>query len=247
MTSQQVAHSFGPNMPSRITGTAQLVLEPGEVAPSLPWYQPLVPFYPPSITSGDGTSTTASLFASTEPQSWERQPSQLDISFRQGDDVLIPLYMQDPENPNLDMSGWEWHSQIRVLPSYTRTLVNEFTTDTDYFPAGQYHATLGTTLVKLFLPRELNDHRGKYAWEMYSVGPYDFSEFPQPEDWPTDAEPWPPQTQLRTWLYGYCTILPRTTDTDVLPDSSGSSNTWPGDGDGWSPPWYSVGPNGRVP
>ena len=244
MTGQQVAHVFGPNMPARIAGTTQVVLEPGEVAPSLPWYQPLVPFYPPNITSGDGSSTAATLAASGVVQTWERQPTRLDISFRQGDDVLIPLYLQDPENPDLDMSGWEWHAQIRTLPYYTRTLVNEFVTDTDFLPAGEYHETLSTTLVKLFLPRELNDHRGQFVWEAYSIGPYDFAEFPEPADWPVDAEPWPPATALRTWLYGLCTIQQRTTDTDVLPEDP--ATTLPPDGSGWYDEFF-VGPNGRVP
>jgi hypothetical protein len=177
----------------------------------------------------------------------------LDLTFRQGDDVLIPLYLQDPENPTLDMSTWEWHAQIRVLPYYTRTLVNEFTTDASYYPPGPppaYHPTLGTTLVQMLLPRELNDFRGRYAWEMYSIGPYDFADFPQPVDWPVDAEPWPPTTALRTWLYGLCTITGRTTDTDLLPDVDVDviplpPGEYPYPYTGY--PGYFVGPNGRVP
>lgn len=245
MMGNQAASRFGQDGPSRITIAPSMFTEASEVMPYEPSYQQVIPFYPPSITNGNGTTTSASsLYASDEPQTWERSPSRLDISFRQGDDVLVPLYLQDPENPALDMSGWEWHSQIRTWPYYTHALVNEFTTDTDYFPVGAYHPTLGTTLVKLFLPRETNDHRGKYVWELYSIGPYDFSEFAQPADWPEDAEQtWPPQTALRTWLYGLCTIQGRTTDTDVLPDPPVVL-----------PPPYpavapisSYGPNGRVP
>ena len=78
--------------------------------------------------------------------------------------MLIPLYLQDPENPSLDMSTWEWHAQIRRLPNYQSTLINEFTTDADFLPAPTYHPTLGTTLVKLLLPMEQNDFHGCYAW-----------------------------------------------------------------------------------
>ena len=69
------------------------MLEPGEVAPSLPWYQPLVPFYPPSITQGDGSSS-----ATTEDghKLWERTPTRCDLLFYQGDDIVIPLYFNDP-------------------------------------------------------------------------------------------------------------------------------------------------------
>jgi hypothetical protein len=208
----------------------------------------LIPFYGGGVITGDQAAAAAAALAQgSGPQTWERQPERLDISFRQGDDVLIPLYLQDPENPDLDMSDWDWVAQIRVLPSYTRALVNEFTTDADFLPAPDYHPTLDTTLVKLFLPRELNDFRGCYYWEMYSIGPYDFSDFPQPVDWPVDADPWPPVTGLRTWLYGLCTIRGRITDTDLLPDVA--VDVIPLPPSGWYPgyPDYFVGPNGRVP
>jgi hypothetical protein len=207
----------------------------------------LIPFYGGGVITGDQAAAAAAALAQgSGPQTWERQPERLDISFRQGDDVLIPLYLQDPENPDLDMSDWDWVAQIRVLPYYTRTLVNEFTTDADFLPAPDYHPTLDTTLVKLFLPRELNDFRGCYYWEMYSIGPYDFSDFPKPVDWPVDADPWPPVTGLRTWLYGLCTIRGRITDTDLLPDVAVDVIPPPA---GWYPgyPGYFVGPNGRVP
>jgi hypothetical protein len=204
-----------------------------------------IPFYPGGVVSGDqAAAAAAAALQPAGPQTWERSPERLDITFRQGDDVVIPLYLQDPENPTLDMSAWQWVAQIRVLPYYTRTLVNEFTTDASYYPPGTYNETLGTTLVELLLPRELNDFRGHYAWEMYSIGPYDFAGFPQPVDWPVDADPWPPTTALRTWLYGLCTITGRTTDTDLLPDVAVDVIPVPIDG---VYPGYFVGPNGRVP
>ena len=60
MPGQQVTQVFGPNMPHASPGTAALLLEPGEVAP-IPWYQPLVPFYPPNITSGAASSSQSTL------------------------------------------------------------------------------------------------------------------------------------------------------------------------------------------
>jgi hypothetical protein len=243
------ASRFGQDAPARIQATTSMLMEATSTLPEQSPTPLSIPFYPGQVISGDQAAAAA--LAALEPpgpQTWERQPERLNISFRQGDDVLIPLYLQDPENPTLDMSAWEWHAQIRSLPYYTRTLINEFTTDADFLPAPDYHPTLDTTLVKLFLPRELNDFRGYYAWEMYSIGPYDFSEFPQPVDWDVDNDgPWPPETGLRTWLYGLCTITGRTTDTDVLPEVPvvippggvyGTNITRDG---------FFVGPNGRVP
>lgn len=245
------ASRFGQDAPARIQSTASMLLESTSLLPEQVPMPVSIPFYPGGVITGDQAAAAALAAANPGPQTWERQPERLDITFRQGDDVLIPLYLQDPENAALDMSGWEWVAQIRRLPHYSSTLVNEFTTDTAYYPPGPppaYHPTLGTTLVQLLLPRELNDFRGRFAWEMYSIGPYDFSEFPEPADWPADADPWPPATSLRTWLYGLCTIRARTTDTDVLPDVPSDVLPLP-PVDGWYPgyPGYFVGPNGRVP
>lgn len=240
-----VASRYGQDSPARIAASTSMLLESTAFLPGEPYVPNLIPFYAGQVISGDQAAAAAAAALNPGPQTWERQPERLDISFRQGDDVLIPLYLQDPENPTLDMSAWEWHAQIRVLPYYPRTLVNEFTTDAQYYPPGTFHETLGTTLVKLLLPRELNDFWGKYYWELYSIGPYDFAGFPEPVDWPDDAEPWPPTTALRTWLYGLCTIKARTTDTDVLPDVP--SDVIPPDGvQPWNGGWF-VGPNGRVP
>jgi hypothetical protein len=252
MTGQQVASRFGQDAPSRIATSATMLSEATSTMPNEPYVPTVIPFYAGQVVTGDQAAAAALAAAQgAGPQTWERQPERLDISFRQGDDVLIPLYLQDPENPTLDMSGWEWVAQIRRLPHYSSTLVNEFTTDSAYYPPGPppaYHPTLGTTLVQLLLPRELNDFRGCYAWEMYSIGPYDYAGFPEPADWPDDAEPWPPATGLRTWLYGLCTIRARTTDTDVLPDVPSDVIPLP-PVSGWYPgyPGAFVGPNGRVP
>jgi hypothetical protein len=230
---QQVAQVFGPNMPTRIAGTAQLMMEPGEVAPSLPWYQPLVPFYPPSITEGSGSATTAD-----GHKLWERTPSRCDLLFYQGDDIVIPLYFNDPATAGDDMSLHEWVSEIRVLHRYQSTLVAEFIT------AAEYHAGTGEadeyTKVELFLPRDENLYYGQYRWDLHSVGDANLTRFPGGR---TDA--------LRTWLYGEVTIAPRVTETDALTGGYEYPLVpYPG-----PPPQvtvmttggWCVGPNGRVP
>jgi len=233
-----VASRFGQDAPARIAASASSLLEASAFIPAEPQVPALIPFYPGGVVTGDNPSGSTG----DTTQSWERQPDRLDISFRQGDDVLIPLYLQDTSQPDLDMSTWEWHAQIRRWPIYTSTLINEFTTDASYYPPGTFDDTLGTTLVQLFLPRELNDFRGYYVWEMYSISPYDFANFPQPVDWPED-EVWPPVTGLRTWLWGLCTVRARITDTDVLPEPPDETVPVPV---AWNGGWF-VGPNGRVP
>lgn len=242
------ASRFGQDAPARIQSTASMLLESSSVLPEQSPVPLSIPFYPGGVITGDQAAAAAlAALVPPGPPTWERQPDRLDISFRQGDDVLIPFYLQDSSQPTLDMSAWEWVAQIRRWPYYTSTLVNEFTTDASFYPAGTYHPTLGTTLVQLLLPRELNDFRGCYTWEMYSLSPYDFSGFPEPVDWPED-EVWPPTTGLRTWLYGLCTIRARITDTDVLPEVDHDVIPIPTPA-GWYPgyPGYFVGPNGRVP
>jgi hypothetical protein len=246
MPGQQVAQVFGPNMPTRIQGTAQLMLEPGEVAPSLPWYQPLVPFYPPSITQGSSAGTTTA----DGHKLWERTPSRCDLLFYQGDDVVIPLYFNDPSLPDDDMSLHEWFAQIRVLHRYQSRLVADFVTSAEFHTGTD--ETDEYTIVELLLPRDRNLYYGQYRWDLYSISDANLARFPKPEN--VDAADWPPPDALRTWLYGVVNIAPRVTSTDVLlGGSSGWGETalpWPG------PPvdvtvittgGWCVGPNGRVP
>jgi hypothetical protein len=243
MPGQQVAQVFGPNMPTRVQGTAQLVLEPGEVAPSLPWYQPLVPFYPPSITQGSSSSST------TEDghKLWERTPSRCDLLFYQGDDVVIPLYFNDPALANDDMSLHEWFAQIRVLQRHQSRLVADFVTTAE-FHTGTTEAD-EYTMVELFLPRSDNLYYGQYRWDLYSISDANLARFPKPDD--VEAGDWPPTDALRTWLYGVANIAPRVSSTDFLTGSSDYPMLpWPGppaqvtvvSTGGWC-----VGPNGRVP
>lgn len=235
----QPAFRFGQDAPARIQSTTSMLLEATSMLPELVPVPVLIPFYPTGVVTGDQAAAGG---VPSGELTWESQPDRLDISFRQGDDVVIPIPIEDP----VDMSDWEWVAQIRVLPYYTRTLVNEFTTEAEFFPADPDAdpPVEASTMVRLFLPRELNDFRGCYAWEMYSIGPADFAGYPEPVDWPVDAEPWPPTTTLKTWYYGLCTIRARTTDTDVLPDVD--TDVIPILPEGWNGGWF-VGPNGRVP
>jgi len=243
MPGQQVAQVFGSNMPTRIAGTAQLMLEPGEVAPSLPWYQPLVPFYPPSITNGAGSSN----LTADGHKLWERTPSRCDLLFYQGDDIVIPLYFNDPAVANDDMSLHEWHAQIRVLHRYQSALVAEFVTTSEFHTGTD--ETDEYTMVELFLPRSDNLYYGQYRWDLYSISDADLSRFPKPEG--VEAADWPPPDAIRTWLYGVATIAPRVTDTDFLTGGYEYPLVpYPG-----PPPMvttittggWCVGPNGRVP
>lgn len=244
----QPASVFGPNMPTRIAGTAQLMFEPGEVAPSIPWYQPLVPFYPPSITNGGSSSSSTT---SDGHKLWEQTPARCDLLYYQGDDVVIPLYFNDPAVLGDDMSSQTWFAQIRVIHRYQSRLVAEFVTTATYHPSviDDPDVLDEYTMVELFLPRTENLHYGQYRWDLYSLSAADLSRFPKPED--VEDEDWPPADIIRTWLYGVATAAPRVTSTDVLESASwGALVPYPG-----PPPHvtvittggWCVGPNGRVP
>ena len=155
-------------------------------------------------------------------------------------------------NPTLNMSDqsqWQWISQIKLLPHYGSRLVAEFSTDSTYYAPGTLHPTVGTTLVSLFLPRELNTLGGEFSWELYSISPVVYSpEFIKPDDWPV-GDVWPPATTLRTWLNGDCSIVIRTATTDVMPGTGKTlSNPLLNQAVGAvSVGPFVVGPNGRVP
>jgi len=244
----QPAQVFGPNMPTRVAGTAQIYFEPGDVAPSVPWYQPLVPFYPPNISNGSGSNTSS--LTEDGHVLWEQTPSRCDLLFYQGDDIIIPLYFSDPAIAGDDMSGHNWFAQIRVLHRYQSRLVSEFVTNSLFHPGSDVDGT-EYTVVELFLPRTENLYYGQYRWDLYSISDTDLSRFPKPDDMLED-DIWPPTDVIRTWLYGVANIAPRVTETDVL--ISGFSGyplvPYPG-----PPPdvtvittgGWCVGPNGRVP
>ena len=235
--SEYGAFRFGRDTPARIATSTQMLVEPLAVLPGEPMYQP-IPFYP-SIVSGSGGQLGAT--SSTDTDVWNHYPSRCDLSFYQGDDVTIPLYIEDPSDATPDMStAWEWSAQIRVLHTYHSTLVNTFSIVDEYTaPVSQ---TPGYTKVTMFLPRSENCYVGKYRWDLYSKSPLDAATFPRPPDVPL-TDPWPPTDQIRTWLYGVVTIIPRVTSTDFLPEITEGGGAVVTAGQQWN----FVGPNGLVP
>jgi hypothetical protein len=244
--SQYGVTRFGQDAPALISTSGGVLDEATELIPAEPRYG-LIPFppYPGSgIVSGTSGGTT------TEgPDRWTAYPDRLDLIVYEGDDVQIPLYFQDPNDPTKDLSnenGYQWEAEIRVIHSYNSTLVNTFAVESEYIPVAEGDPLSGTTKVTLFLPRLLNTYRGTFRWELASTSPYEGPVFPIPPG--VDPEEWPPTDQIKTWLYGTITIVHRLTDTDVLPPAGelppamsegGSTGAWTGA--------FVVGPNGRVP
>lgn len=240
--SQYAAFRFGRDAPSRIATTVVMFDEASELLPEETMHQPVIPFYP-AISSG--TDTGGSAFS----QDWANIPGRVDLTFYQGDDVIVPLTVTDPSDPTYDVSTEvEWTAQIRTCHSYHSTLVNTFSIIDAYTPPDTEAGLSGFTEVTLFLARSENIYVGEYRWDLYSMSPLDVATFPQPPD-VVAPEPWPPTDQIRTWLYGVVTILPRVTSTDILPlPDPVVVNWWPGPvGISASPDTYAVGPNGRVP
>jgi hypothetical protein len=230
---------FGWDAPARIATSTTYLQEATELLPDATLYNP-IPFLP-TITDGSGSASDIQLSDDGHPI-WSRTPSAVDLMFWQGDDVVIPLYFDDPSVLGDDMAaGFEWFAQVRTWPYYSTTLVNTFTITASYHPSIPSPPTAEYTIVEMFLPRSENIHWGCYRWELYSISPQDYSRFPKPDD--VDAADWPPPDGLRTWLYGNCTITPRTASTDFLPTPPASTNG----GQVLGPGGYFVGPNGRVP
>lgn len=232
---------YGYDSPSRVAGTSMMLAESTALLPGEPRYAP-IPF-PPSPFIASGASAGSS--ASGDTQVWSNYPSRCDLTWYQGDDVMIPLYFDNPADLDMsDQDGYEWHAEVRVLHSYRSTLVNTFSIDSTAIPPDTEAGTPGVTRVSMFLPRSENIYTGKFRWDLYSLSPIegDMSEYPPLPDAPT---PWPPTTTLRTWLYGVVMIYPRVTGTDFLPASDTGSGSG-GDTTTVVMPFF-VGPNGRVP
>lgn len=236
---------FGWDGVNRIATSAVALQEATEVIPDAILYAPPVPFLP-SIVNGDGSSDTQ--LSEDGHRIWQQTPSAVDLIFWQGDDIVIPLYFNDPAVLNDDMAeNYEWFAQIRRLHSFKSAFVNDFITRAEYHPSADpiLEPESEYTKVELFLPRSDNIYSGIFQWELYSIATEDWSRFPKPDD--VDPLDWPPPDALRTWLYGRCLIVPRTASTDVLP-----VETLPPIDGGYQPPavtsqgWV-VGPNGRVP
>lgn len=236
-----VGSRFGQDTPSRIAVSTELLLEASEM-PAEPMYQSLIPFYPPSITTGSDPSAGSLAAATTDD--WKIYPDRLDLFCYQGDDVQIPLYFVDAARPTLDMSNendFEWKGQIRIVHAYRSTLVHNFTIESSLITPTPPD-TVNQTLVTLFLPRFHNQYPGRYSWDLFSTSPFEGPTFPQPAD--VADEDWPMTDQVKTWLYGYFYCVPRVTTTDWLPMpstavSAGSTVI--------VTPTGTYGPNGRVP
>lgn len=205
-----VATRGGWDGPNRIATTAEMTTLATELLPGEPMYNPIA-FYP-AISTGSGGSL------SSGDDSWSNTPSRVDLRLYQGDDVSITLIIQDPSDSTPDMStSWDWTAQIRLAHNYHSTLLNTFSVMDEYTaPVVGPPAEMGYTTVTLFLARSENIYVGTFNWDLYSKSPIDLVAFPRPPDVP-EPEPWPPTDQIRTWLYGEVTIMPRVTSTDSLP------------------------------
>lgn len=240
---EYAAFRSGREAPARIATSVVMFAEADELLPEEPMYQPVIPFYP-AISSGAGSSAS-------DDQSWTSHPSRVDLTFYQGDDVTITLLVQDPNDTTPDMStAWDWTAQIRTQHTYRSTLVNTFSVQDVYVPpvVGP-PAIVGYTQVTMFLPRSENVYCGSFHWDLFSKSPFVYTGFPRPPDVDAD-EPWPPTDQIRTWLYGEVTILPRVTSTDSLPVPDAMAPGWSGPTGVTAVNYYggfAVGPNGRVP
>jgi len=236
---------FGWDAPARVSTTTQYLQEASELLPGESLYAPL-PF-----PGGNGGSDTGMATTSDGFPLWTKTPSRVDLLFWQGDDVVIPLYFNDPTVLGDDMdTKFSWFAQIRACHSYRSTLVSDFSVAATYHPSATQPPTEGDeyTMVELFLPRMFNIYAGAFDWELYSIDTtMDFTRFPEPEGL-DETVVWPPPDQLRTWLYGQCNIVPRTAETDYLyadgtPTPPPSTDVVPVVGNGG----FVVGPNGRVP
>ena len=233
---------FGWDLPARIGSTAVMLQEQSELLPGQLIYTPL-PFIPgsgPPDGSNNGYETTPDGYPI-----WQSTPTHVDLLFYEGDDVVIPLFFNDPDvlGDNME-TDFDWFAQIRARHSYRSTLIADFSIKATYHADADSDPDVDDeyTKVELFLPRMFNTHWGMFQWEIYSISTSNLARFPKPET--VDVADWPPLDQLRTWLFGSCKIVPRTTDTDYLPyNGNGNGNGVPTILNGG----FFVGPNGRVP
>lgn len=229
---------FGWDAPARISTSAVMLQEASDVLPET-LHGPVG--FLPSIVSGDGATSSSS---SSDDGQWRAFPDQLNLYWYQGDDIQIPLYFTNPGDPTLDMSnehGWSWKAQMRTRHRFYAYEVNEFVIESQAVaPTPPATTPTGITLVTLFLPRQLNQFRGVFSWDLASTGPFDGPTFPQPDD----IDVWPPTDQVKTWLWGKVYVVPRVTATDWLPLPG---TVPPSTAVVVTPQGWAVGPNGRVP
>jgi hypothetical protein len=229
---------FGWDAPARISTSAVMLQEASEVLPET-LHGPVG--FMPSLINGDGTTAIGS--GDDTNTQWKAFPDKLDLYWYQGDDIQIPLYFTNPLDTGLDMSnenGWSWTAQMRTRHRFYAYKVNDFVIESQAVPATPPATESGITLVTLFLPRQLNQFRGVFSWDLMSTGPFVGPSFPQP----IDIEVWPPVDQVKTWLWGKVYVVPRVTATDWLPPPAAVP---PSTAVVVTPQGWTVGPNGRVP
>ena len=188
-----------------------MLMEASQVMPNEPNPYPMIPFYPSTITTGSSLSTLSALDSSSDD--WKAYPDKLDLFWWQGDDVQIQLQFQG----DTDMSDWTWEADVRSWPTYWARLNFTFVVSAQFVPADLITEIPAHTTVTLFVPRQLNWKVGKGSWELHSISPYEGPVFEDPPPEGVDDANWPPTTQLKTWVYGNVTVVPRTNDTDTLP------------------------------
>jgi hypothetical protein len=151
----------------------------------------------------------------------------VDLFFYQGDDVVIPLYFNNPDVTGDNYALQNWFAQIRGRHLTSSSLVADLSVAATFHPSPTGTDEAGVddeyTLVEMYLPRAVNTRWGSFEWEIASYIDTDLSRFPAPPGWDV-ATVWPPPTALKTWLFGRCYIIPRTTATD----SVGSPTLEPG-------------------
>lgn len=238
---------FGQDGPARVAQAADMLMEASEMAP-VPQYQQLVSFLPADIVSGDAASSITSGVTGSLDSTYKQYADRLDLYIWQGDDLVIPLYFKDPNQPDLDMSTWEWKAQVRTRHRYNARWVYDFIEVASHIQAIDTDDGLyDQTLVQLVLPRQVNAYRGVFEWELHSTSPWtgpDMTGITQPDEVWDDTQ-WPPTEQVKTWLYGRLYVVPRLNSTDTLPIPAGAigngSVLWV------TPQGWTAGPNGRVP
>lgn len=245
-----VGARFGQDTRARIATSTSLLLEASEM-PAEPSYQQLVAFLP-EIVSGSGISSgglTSNAAGDSGSDDWKVYPDRLDLYVYQGDDIQIPLYFVNAAQPTIDMSTWDWKAQARIRHRYYAEQSHEFIIDTELITPTPPD-TVNQTLVTLFLPRYRNKYVGLYSWEIYSTSPYVGPTFVDPPpstpgQIPVPDEEWPPVDQVKTWVYGYLYVVPRSTSTDWLPVPDTAIHA--GQNVVVQTAFGTVGPNGRVP
>jgi hypothetical protein len=235
---------FGWDSKSRVTGTAVVLQEQSLTLPGEPSYAP-IPFLP-TLT---GASNAIGGTTDDGQPIWQSFPSRCDLTFYQGDDVVIPLFFNDPDQTGDDLdTNYAWLAQIRQRHSYQSTLVANLSINVEYHPSptGTDEPDVDDeyTKVEMYLPRKLNTSWGVFEWEIYSLQTVDMSRFPAPPDWP-EGTTWPTADVVKTWLYGRCNIVPRTTTTDMLPAQPGVTTL--GSNGMVISPWGAIGGSGFVP